>query len=99
MTRILMTAMLAFGLSAGAVACAEEGKAAIERLTADKWCATHDVPKDKCATCDKKLIPQLKKDKDWCAEHSVAESVCVKCDPEAKVRLDAMRPADVPAPK
>lgn len=97
MTRFLLTAMLALGL--GANAMAEESKAAVERLAADKWCATHDVPKDKCVTCDKKLIPQLKKDKDWCAEHACAESVCVKCDPEAKARLDALRPADAPAAK
>jgi hypothetical protein len=89
MTRILLTAMLALGL--GVSAMAEEGKPAV-RLTADKWCATHDLPKDKCVTCDKKLIPQLKKDKDWCAEHNCAESICIPCDPKAKARLDAMRP-------
>jgi hypothetical protein len=44
--------------------------------------------------CDKKLIPQLKKDKDWCAEDNCAESVCLKCNPkEAKALLDAQRPA------
>ena len=73
MTRILLTAMLALGL--GASAMAEEGKAAV-RLTADKWCATHDLPKDK----------------DWCAEHNCAESICIPCDPTAKARLEAMRP-------
>ncbi len=68
----------------------------VERLKPEQWCATHDLPKDKCATCDRKLIPALKKSKDWCAEHDLAESVCVKCDPKAKERLDALRPADKP---
>ncbi len=69
---------------------------AVERLKTEQWCATHDLPKDVCATCDKKLIPALKKANDWCAEHAVAESVCVLCDPTAKARLDAMRPIDTP---
>lgn len=90
MTRFAIAAMLVLGL--GASAFAEDAK--VERLTADKWCAKHDLPKDKCVECDKTLIPKLKKDKDWCAEHSNAESTCVKCNPkEAKELLDAQRPA------
>ena len=88
MTRFAIAAMLVLGLGASGFA---EDK--VERLTADKWCAKHDLPKDKCVECDKKLIPQLKKDKDWCAEHECAESTCVKCNPkEAKALLDAQRP-------
>ncbi len=63
-----------------------------ERLKPEQWCATHDVPKDMCTTCDRKRIPVLKKAKDWCGEHDIAESLCVKCDPKAKDRLDAQRP-------
>jgi len=70
--------------------------AAVERLTTEQWCWTHDLPKDVCATCDRKLIPSLKKAKDWCPEHAMAESVCVLCDPTAKARLDALRPVDKP---
>jgi len=74
------------------VAPAEAPK--VERLKPEQWCATHDVPKDKCTTCDRKLIPVLKKAKDWCSEHEIAESLCVKCDPKAKDRLDAQRPTE-----
>lgn len=66
----------------------------VERLTPDQWCATHDIPKNVCAACDRKLIPGLKKAKDWCPEHNIAESVCAKCDPTTKARLDALRPAE-----
>ena len=90
MTRFAIIALLALGF--GASTFAEEA-AKVERLTADKWCAKHDLPKDKCVECDKTLIPKLKKDKDWCAEHTCAESTCVKCNPkEAKELLDAQRP-------
>lgn len=68
----------------------------VERLKPEQWCWTHDLPKDKCATCDRKLIPALKKAKDWCPEHACAESTCVTCDPKTKDRLDALRPADKP---
>ncbi len=68
----------------------------IERLQTDQWCWTHDLPKEVCTTCNRKLIPALKKAKDWCGEHAVAESVCLKCDPKAKERLDALRPAEKP---
>lgn len=91
MIRFLLTALLALGF-----VTAEEGKE-VQRLSADQWCATHDLPKDKCVACDKKLIPKLKKEKDWCAEHACAESICVICDPPAKQRLDALRPAGTPA--
>lgn len=67
-----------------------------QRLATDQWCWTHDVPKAKCTGCDKKLIPALKKDNDWCTEHAVAESLCVKCDPQAKTRIDALRPTEKP---
>ena len=91
MIRFSLVCLLALGL--GASAFAEEA-AKVERLTADKWCAKHDLPKDKCVECDKKLIPKLKKDKDYCAEHECAESTCLKCNPkEAKTLLDALRPA------
>jgi len=70
--------------------------AKVERLKTDQWCWTHDLPKDKCAACDKKLIPALKKAKDWCAECGVAESLCLKCDPKVKEVLDALRPLDKP---
>lgn len=90
-------------LLAGAVPLAAEDKPAtpaetpkIEHLKSDQWCWTHDLPKDKCTACDRKLIPALKKAKDWCGEHEVAESLCVKCDPKAKERIDALRPADKP---
>lgn len=90
MARFALAALLALGI--GTSAFAEEA-AKVERLTADKWCAKHDLPKDKCVECDKTLIPKLKKDKDWCAEHTCAESTCVKCNPkEAKELLDAQRP-------
>ena len=69
---------------------------AVTRLATDQWCWTHDLPKDKCAACDKKLIPALKKANDWCPEHACAESTCVKCDPKAKDRLDALRPTEKP---
>ncbi len=69
----------------------------VERLKPDQWCATHDIPKNVCAACDRKLIPGLKKAKDWCPEHDIAESVCTKCDPAAKGRLDALRPTEKPA--
>ena len=91
MTRFALAALLAFGI--GTSAFAEEA-AKVERLTADKWCAKHDLPKDKCVECDKTLIPKLKKEKDWCEEDKCAESVCLKCNPkEAKALLDAQRPA------
>lgn len=77
-----------------AVAPAETPK--VERLKAEQWCWTHDLPKDKCATCQPKLIPALKKAKDWCPEHAMAESVCVLCDPTAKALLDAQRPTEKP---
>ncbi len=90
MIRYALVCLLALGL--GATAYAEEASK-VERLTADKWCATHDLPKDKCAQCDKKLIPKLKKEKDWCGECGVAESTCLVCNPkEAKALLDAQRP-------
>ncbi len=69
----------------------------VERLQPDQWCAKHDIPKNLCAACDRKLIPVLKKAKDWCPEHEMAESVCIKCDPSAKERLDALRPVERPA--
>ncbi len=91
MTRFALSALLALGLGVSAMA---EEAAKVERLTADKWCATHDLPKDKCAVCDKKLIPKLKKEKDWCAECGVAESTCLTCHPkEGKAVRDALRPA------
>ena len=90
MIRFALVCLLAIGFSASAFA---EEAAKVERLTADKWCATHDLPKDKCVACDKKLIPKLKKEKDWCAECGVAESTCLTCNPkEAKALLDAQRP-------
>lgn len=91
MTRFAIAAMLVLGLGASAIA---EDAPKVERLTADKWCATHDLPKDKCAECDKKLIPKLKKEKDWCGECGVAESTCLVCNPkEAKALRDSLRPA------
>ena len=78
----------------GALVAEEAPK--VERLKTDQWCWTHDLPKDKCATCDRKLIPALKKAKDWCSEHAVAESVCMKCDPKSKATLDALRPTEKP---
>ena len=90
MIRFALVCLLALGL--GATAFAEEA-VKVERLTADQWCAKHDLPKDKCVACDKTLIPKLKKDQDWCAEHACAESTCLKCNPkEAKALLDALRP-------
>lgn len=89
-------------LSFGSFLAAEETPAAgeatkIERLKPDQWCWTHDMPKDKCIACDRKLIPALKKAKDWCSEHEAPESLCVKCDPKAtKSRLDALRPTEKP---
>ena len=91
MIRFAIAAVLILGF--GFSAFAEEA-AKVERLTADKWCAKHDLPKDKCVECDKSLIPKLKKEKDWCEEDKCAESVCLKCNPkEAKALLDAQRPA------
>lgn len=102
MIRFALVCLLALGF--GSSVFAEEAKKAeeatkVERLTADKWCATHDLPKDKCAECDKKLIPKLKKEKDWCGECGVAESTCLVCNPkEAKALRDALRPEGVAAP-
>jgi hypothetical protein len=67
-----------------------------ERLKPEQWCWTHDLPKDRCVTCDRKLIPVLKRAKDWCPEHACAESVCQKCDPKSKAALDALRPGEKP---
>lgn len=89
-------------LCCGAIAVAEETPAAgeatkVERLKTEQWCWTHDLPKDKCVACDRKLIPALKKAKDWCSEHETPESLCVKCDEKGvKARLDALRPTDKP---
>ena len=85
-------------LASTGVLVAEEKPSAVAevRLTTDQWCWTHDLPKDICATCDRKLIPALKKAKDWCAEHDKAESVCEICDPTTKTRLDALRPTEKP---
>lgn len=95
MIRFALVILLALGLASSAWA---EEAVKVERLTADQWCATHDLPKNKCVTCDKKLIPKLKKEKDYCPEHACAESTCVKCNPtEAKALLDAQRPAPAPA--
>jgi len=94
MIRFALTALLVLGIGFTAFAAETADAPKVERLTADKWCATHDLPKDKCVECNKKLIPQLKKDKDWCPEHACAESTCVKCNPkDAKALLDAQRPA------
>jgi hypothetical protein len=99
MIRHLTLCALLF-ISAGAL-IAEEKPAAgettkVERLKTDQWCWTHDLPKDKCTACDRKLIPALKKAKNWCSEHEVAEELCVKCDSKAKERIDAMRPTEKP---
>lgn len=100
MTRHLtLCALLLIGIG---TLVAEEKPAAptdapkIERLKTEQWCWTHDLPKNTCVTCDRKLIPALKKAKDWCPEHACAESVCLKCDPEAKATLDALRPTEKP---
>lgn len=87
----LCTLLLA---AAGALVAEEAPK--VERLKTDQWCWTHDIPKDKCTTCDRKLIPVLKKAKDWCGEHEIAESLCAKCDPKVKDRLAAQRPTEKP---
>ena len=93
MIRFALIALLALGFGAFGFAADADKADKVVRLTADQWCAKHDVPKDKCAECDKTLIPKLKKEKDWCSECSVAESVCLKCNPkEAKALLDAQRP-------
>ncbi|MBN8523752.1 MAG: hypothetical protein J0M02_00110 [Planctomycetes bacterium] len=84
-----------FAAAADTPAAGEATK--VERLKTDQWCWTHDVPKDKCVTCDRKLIPALKKAKDWCSEHEAPESICVKCDPKgAKAQIDALRPTEKP---
>lgn len=80
--------------AAGALTAADAPK--VERLKSDQWCWAHDLPKDKCATCDRKLIPAFKKAKDWCPEHAIAESLCALCDPASKATLDALRPAEKP---
>lgn len=97
---LTLSALLLLGVSA--LAIAEETPTAgeatkVERLKPDQWCWTHDMPKDKCTACDRKLIPALKKAKDWCSEHEAPESLCLKCDPKgAKARLDALRPTEKP---
>jgi hypothetical protein len=98
MFRALLALSLLTVVSVGVYAADEAKPAgeAVKRLATDQWCWTHDFPKDKCAQCDPKLIPALKKDGDWCKEHSTAESLCVKCDPSVKDKLDAMRPAEKP---
>ena len=63
-----------------------------KRLAAAEWCFKDDLPKSVCVTCDKKVVLQLKKDKDYCKEHNNAESLCVKCDSNAQDRIDALRP-------
>ncbi|MBI5940455.1 MAG: hypothetical protein HY859_08520 [Caulobacterales bacterium] len=96
---LALCALLLTGIDAIA---AEENPAApadtakVERLKPEQWCWTHDLPKDRCTTCDRKLIPALKKANDWCAEHGIAESLCQRCDPKAKTTLDALRPTERP---
>ena len=69
-----------------------EAAADVKRLPAAEWCFTDDLPKSVCVTCDKKVVLQLKKDKDYCKEHNNSESFCVLCDPKAQAKIDALRP-------
>lgn len=92
---LLLTGIAALPAEDKPAAPAEAAK--VERLKPEQWCWTHDLPKDVCTACDRKLIPALKKAKDWCPEHEAAESVCVKCDPKVKERIDALRPSEKPA--
>jgi hypothetical protein len=92
MTRFLSLTLLAC-LAFSAFSAEAEGKPAdAKRLAAAEWCFTDDLPKAVCVNCDKKVILQLKKDKDYCEEHKNAESFCVKCDPKAQAKIDDMRP-------
>ena len=63
-----------------------------KRLPAAEWCFKDDLPKSVCVPCDKKVVLQLKKDKDYCKEHNNSESFCVLCDPTAQAKIDALRP-------
>lgn len=63
-----------------------------KRLPAAEWCFKDDLPKSVCVSCDKKVVLQLRKDKDYCKEHNNSESFCVLCDPQAQAKIDALRP-------
>jgi hypothetical protein len=87
-------------LAFSALGAAEEAKPTeVKRCTAAEWCFEDDLPKAKCVNCDKKVILQLKKDKDYCSEHKDAESLCVQCDPKVQATIDAMRPDQKEWPK
>jgi hypothetical protein len=100
MIRYLSLALLAcLAFNAFSAEEAEAKPAESNRLPAAEWCFADDLPKAVCVTCDKKIILQLKKDKDFCEEHKSAESLCVKCDPNAQGKIDAMRPDTKEWPK
>lgn len=87
LTLLACLACNAFGAEEAEATPAEQ-----KRLPAAEWCFTDDLPKAVCVNCDKKIIVQLKKDKDFCEEHKNSESFCVKCDPKAQAKIDTMRP-------
>lgn len=86
-------------LAFGALGAEETAEADLKQLPAAEWCFSEDLPKSVCVTCDKKVIPQLKKNKDYCEEHKTAESLCVQCDPKAQAKIDTMRPDQKEWPK
>lgn len=94
MTRLFIIALLTLFIGSMATAADEQKTdATVQRLTADAWCWTEDLPKSKCTHCDKKIILTLKKSDDYCKEHNNAESLCRSCDPKgATPLLNAMRP-------
>lgn len=87
-----LTLLACLAFSAFGAEEAEAKPAELKRLPAAEWCFNDDLPKAVCVTCDKKVVLQLKKDKDYCQEHKSAESLCVACDPKAQDKIDAMRP-------
>lgn len=88
-----LTLLACLTFSACGCEAAEEKATEQKKLPAAEWCFVDDLPKSHCVSCDKKVILQLKKDKDYCEEHKNAESLCVKCDPNAPAKIGAMRPA------